>query len=83
MDLSFVTNAFGLVVSLSFPVVIGAIAGAIVMGFMQSVTQISDDVISYAGKFVGVITIIYLYSGHISEQVLSFTKVVWGSGQFY
>lgn len=83
MDWSLITNALGLVVQLSVPVIAAALAGALIVGVLQAATQIQDEAIGFAGRFFAVLLLIYVAGSQLSDGVVEFTQRVWSGADVY
>lgn len=69
-------------VSLGFivPSVLVCLFIAIVVGLLQSFTNIKDELISYAGKLVGVFAVILIFSGAFAESLKDLAVKAWSGG---
>lgn len=64
--------------------ILGAIViGAIIAGVVRVVTQIEDPVIGLFGRFVGLITLFYLYADSLSKEIFHFALRIWSGTDFY
>ena len=83
MDFYLVINALGLVAYLSAIIIIAALVGAAIAGVLRVVTQIDDQVISFAGKLACVSLLFYLVGTYFSSELIEFASALWGRSEYY
>lgn len=65
--------------SLSIPILVGCLGGAVVSSLLQMVLQIEERGISYLLRLSGVVTGLYLaVQGGAFRPLLKFTESAWG-----
>lgn len=77
MGVSLVNNALGLAAELAIPVIIAALIVTLFVGILQAATQISDEGISFAGRFAAVVIALSLFGSVMVNQVTDFTRKIW------
>lgn len=82
-------NTFALAGALQFflrivlPYAGAAIAGGVVVGFLQSAVHIEDRALGFAGRAAGVVLALVLYSAATENQLVDFARQIWGSSAYY
>lgn len=83
MDFSILSGALQLIAYLSVMALIAASLGAICAGIFRVVTQIEDVSLSLAGRFIGVVLLLYFFAGTYSGEIIAFTTRLWGGVDVY
>ncbi|OVE82731.1 hypothetical protein BVY03_00240 [bacterium K02(2017)] len=78
-----ISQSLGLVVHLSLPILLAALAGVIVVGILGAATQIQDSALSFPGKLVGVALTFYLGASYFITEVSNFATRYWGGVDMY
>lgn len=71
------TAALVLVMQLSLPVIIAATAVGLIVGLLQTLTQIQDQTLPMAVKLIAVAIVIALVGAGLSAQLVRFTEEVF------
>lgn len=83
MDYSVVVNALYLVVGLSVPILAAVLAGALLAGVLQTVTQIEDPAFGFFSRLAGAVLALMITGSYVANQLTSFTVRIWGGMDFY
>jgi type III secretion protein S len=78
---TFVTQALILTLWLSLPAVLVASVVGLVIGFLQAVTQVQDQTISFGIKLVAVILAIAITSVSVGAELFNFANRMFASIQ--
>jgi flagellar biosynthetic protein FliQ len=78
-SLGLVVRGLGLALRLGIPAIAGATVGSIIAGFIQSLTSWNDGAVSYVPKVIAVTAAYAIAAPWISEEILSFARVAWGT----
>ena len=78
MDTSIISFAFGLIAELSLPVILSIAGGAIVIGFFQSATLITDASVSFCVKVGVALLVLSFFGSSILSRLQEFSQSAWG-----
>ncbi|MBL7661555.1 flagellar biosynthetic protein FliQ [bacterium] len=82
-DLSLISSAFGLVLQLALPLLAITLLGALILGIIQTATQIQDDSIKFTGKFIAGFCALMLFGLSTLRTLTAYAVRLWGDVQWY
>ena len=73
----FLNHAMILVLQLSLPVIIAATAVGLIVGLVQTLTQIQDQTLPHAVKLLAVAGVVIVLGGALSMRLVAFATEVF------
>ncbi|MCB0358051.1 MAG: flagellar biosynthetic protein FliQ [Bdellovibrionales bacterium] len=83
MDLATIGNALGLVVELGVPVLAAVFVAALVVAMLQTMTQLTDDSISFIGRVAAAAFALSLFGAGMMERVQQFAATLWSDPSYF
>ena len=76
---NFVKQALTLILLLSMPVVVVIGAVGLLVAFLQAITQVQDQTISFGIKLIAAVLVIAVISGWMGNEVFSFSEALFAA----
>jgi type III secretion protein S len=77
--ITYVNQALLLILLLSLPVIVVASITGLALGFLQAVTQVQDQTISFGVKLIAIIVTIALTSSWLGSELYMFGDQMFGA----